>query len=54
MFELMFCVNWIVAISIIPHDKGFDISSAEATVKCLIATIPPNIKKLDPELHCEY
>ena len=22
-------------------------------MKCLITTIPPNLKKLDPELHCE-
>jgi len=38
-------------ISIIPHDKGFNISNAEATVKCLIATVPMNIQKLEPQLH---
>lgn len=41
-------------ISIIPNDKGFNISNAEATVKCLIATVPMNIQKLEPQLHSKY
>ena len=42
------------AYSALPNDSGFEISSSEATVKVLIATIPPNLKKLDPQLHCKY
>jgi len=41
------------AYSALPNESGFEISSSEATVKVLIATIPPNLKKLDPQLHCK-
>lgn len=40
------------AFSSLTNEGGFEISSADATVKVMISTIPPNIKKLDPQLHC--
>ncbi|ESO95064.1 hypothetical protein LOTGIDRAFT_117522 [Lottia gigantea] len=40
-------------LSMLTTESGFEISSADASVKCLISTIPPNLKKLDPELHLD-
>lgn len=40
-------------LSMLINDAGFEISSSDATVKCLITTIPPNLKKLDPDLHLD-
>lgn len=40
-------------LSVAVSDRGFEVSTADATVKVLITTIPPNIKKLESDLHLE-
>lgn len=34
-----------------PH--GFDLSNVQATVRILITTIAPNMRKLDPAIHMD-
>ena len=53
--QLRLLHSWLVyfpVLTMLTNDSGFEISSAEATVKALITTIPPNLKKLDSDLHC--
>lgn len=40
-------------LTMIPNDKGFDLSSPEATAAILVTTIQPNLRKLDPGLHLD-
>uniref|UniRef100_A0A1Q3FWD6 Putative transcription factor nfat subunit nf45 n=1 Tax=Culex tarsalis TaxID=7177 RepID=A0A1Q3FWD6_CULTA len=42
------------AISLEYTDKCFEISNSLAKVRCLIATVPPNVRKLDAEKHLEF
>lgn len=37
--------------AVTPSEGGFNVSSGGASVRVLVSTIPPNMKKLDPQLH---
>lgn len=38
----------------LPNETGFEISSADATMKIIIATVPHNMSKLEPDVHSTY
>ena len=40
-------------LTMIPNERGFELSNTEATGRIMVTTIPPNLKKLDPLLHLD-
>ena len=38
----------------IANDKGFDLSSPEATANLQVTTIMQNLRKLDPAIHLDH
>lgn len=47
-------IELFAVLTMLTNESGFEVSSSDATVKVLVTTIPPNLKKLDPDLHCMY
>ncbi|XP_052864919.1 interleukin enhancer-binding factor 2 homolog [Anopheles cruzii] len=42
------------ALSLAFSEKGFEISNSLAKVRCMIATLPQNMRKLEPEKHLDF
>ena len=40
-------------LTMLANEAGCEISSSDATVKIMVTTIPPNLKKIDPTMHCK-
>ena len=40
-------------LTMIPNDRGVDLSSPEATVAIAVTTIVPNLRKLDAAIHMD-
>ncbi len=38
-------------LTMLTNEAGCEISSSDATVKIMVTTIPPNLKKIDPTMH---
>ena len=40
-------------LTMIPNERGFELSNTEATARLLVTTIPPSMKKLEAGLHLD-
>lgn len=43
-----------LTMSMLPNERGFEVSNGEASVRLLVTTIHINLRKLDPDLHLDY
>lgn len=49
----MYVITFLATLTCTITEAGFDVQSSEVTVRILITTIPPNLRKLNPELHMD-